>query len=153
MKRKRERTKEMRVMHLWSWDEVAKAIPYLRSVIGSLREHWVDVLNGQRRIEKADAKHGRAKTQEILAKQGLQDDHERAQSKFEDALQELNQLDVFLLDPIRGLALIPFRKGDDLAWYVFDHFATRGVIGWRLHNDPIDECRPLETAADAVVNG
>ena len=43
MKRRRERSKPMRVMRLWSWSEVAKAVPYLRSIVGSLREHWLDV--------------------------------------------------------------------------------------------------------------
>ena len=152
MKRRRERTKNMRVLNLWSWSEVAKAVPYLRSIIGSLREHWLDVLNTQRTLDKAAAKHGPAKRQQILDQQTNQDERHRAQTKFDDALEELNKIDVFLLDPVRGLALIPFRKSDDLAWYVFDHFTPRGVIGWRLHNDPIDECRPIETAADAVVS-
>lgn len=153
MKPRRERSKRMRVMNLWSWSDVTKAVPYLRSIIGSLREHWLDVLNVQRTIDKAEAKYGPAKRQEILDMQGHQDDRTRAQAKFDDALQELNQIDVFLVDPVRGLALIPFRKGDELAWYVFDLFTPAGVVGWRLHNDPIEECRPLETAVESVGNG
>lgn len=150
MKPRRERSKRMRVMHLWTWSEVAKAVPYLHSIIGSLREHWIDVLNVQRNIDKAAAQHGPAKRQHIIDMQAHQDDRHRAQTKFDDALEELNQMEVFLLDPVRGLALIPFRKGDDLAWYVFDHFTPRGVIGWRFHNDPIDECRPLENSAEPI---
>ena len=76
-----------------------------------------------------------------------------AQAKFDDALVELNAIDVFLLDPVQGLALIPFRKEDDLAWYVFDYFTPRGLIGWRYHHDPIEECRPLETQEKTAVNG
>ncbi len=52
-------------------------------------------------------------------------------------------IDVYLLDPVRGVALIPFRKEDDLAWYVFDQFCAGGLSGWRFHNDPLEECRPL----------
>ena len=150
MKRRRERSQRMQALRLWSWSEVVKAIPYLRSVIGSLREHYVDVLAAQRQIDKANNSKGPAKRQQIIEHQSSQEEHDRAQAKFEDSLEELNRLDVFLLDPVRGLALIPFRKGDELAWYVFDHYATRGVIGWRLHNDPIDECRPLDSAEPAA---
>src|SRR6185312_7372980 len=101
-------------------------------------------LTVQRHIDRAASKHGLPKRQDIIATQAHQEERNRAQAKFDDALGELNQIDVFLLDAVRGLALIPFRKEDDLAWYVFDHFTPRGIIGWRFHNDPMDECRPLE---------
>jgi len=153
MKPRRERSKRMRALRLWDWNEVAKAVPYLRSVIGSLREHWIDVLNAQRKIDKADSSKQPAKTQQMIEQQANQDDRQRAQTKFDDALGELNHLDVFLLDPVRGTALIPFRKGDELAWYVFDHFTPSGVLGWRLHNDPMEVCRPLETAEVGAVKG
>lgn len=148
--KRRERNERMRVMHLWDWSEVVKAVPYLHSVIGSLREHWLDVLTVQRHLDRAAAQPGLAKRQQMIEMQGHQDERQRAQAKFDDALGELNEIDVFLLDPVRGLALIPFRKEDDLAWYVFDHHSSRGVIGWRFHNDPMDECRPLETTPAAI---
>ncbi len=144
MKRRRERSNPMRVMRLWTWSEVAKAVPYLRSVVGSLREHWLDILTIQRRIDKAEAAKGPVKRPQMMAMQSHQDERSRAQTKFDDALEELNKVEVYLYDPIRGLAMIPCRKGDDLAWYVFDHFAAPGVIGWRYQKDPIDECRPLD---------
>ena len=71
----------------------------------------------------------------------------------DDALDELNRIDVFLLDPVHGLALIPFRKLDDLAWYVFDHFSPEGVTGWRYHHDPIEECRALNLLDEVAVDG
>jgi len=152
MKPRRERSKKrMRVMTLWNWSDVLKAVPYLHSIVGSLREHWLDVLNVKNKIAKAAAQPGLPKRQQLIEEKVHNDDHHAAQTKFEDALDELNQIDVFLLDPVRGLAMIPFRKEDDLAWYVFDHFATRGVIGWRLHNDPIEKCRPLDLIQAAPV--
>jgi hypothetical protein len=141
----------MRIMRLWTWSEVAKAVPYLRSVIGSLREHWLDILNIQRQIDKTEAGKGPAKRQQMMDMQAHHDERSRAQAKFDDALEELNKVEVYLYDPIRGLAMIPCRKRDDLAWYVFDHFAAPGVIGWRYQNDPIDECRPLDE--EMVANG
>jgi hypothetical protein len=151
MKPRRERSKKrMRVMNLWNWSDVAKAVPYLHSIVGSLREHWLDVLSVQNKIDKAAALKGLPKRQQLIEEKVHQDERHTAQTKFEDALEELNQIDVFLLDPVRGLAMVPFRKEEDLAWYVFDHFTPAGVIGWRLHNDPIEKCRPLELIPDAA---
>jgi len=152
MKPRRERSKRMRALRLWSWSEVTKAVAYLHSVIGSLREHWLEVLRAQRQIDLASKQNSPANRQQIIDEASRADERQRAQTKFDDALEELNGIDVFLLDPVKGSALIPFRKEDDLAWYVFDHFAKPGVIGWRYHQDPIEECRPLETPVEATID-
>ncbi len=153
MKRRRDRSRRMRTMRLWDWSEVTKAVPYLRSVIGSLREHWLEVLNAERQRDRLGKEKAPAKRELLLEIESREDERQRAQTRFEDALEELNRVDVFLLDSVRGLALIPFRKDDDLAWYVFDHFDADGVIGWRYHHDPIEECRPLRTVRERAVNG
>src|SRR5437868_6599684 len=137
MKSRRDRSRRLRVLHLWTLPEVQKAIPYLRSVFNSLREHWLEVLNTQRRGEFAAKKQNPHERTGLLATEKLQEERQRAQQRFDDALEELNNIDVFLLDAVQGLALIPFRKGDDLAWFVFDYFSKRGLVGWRNHDDPI----------------
>ena len=157
MKRRRERSKRMRALRLWEWNDATKAVPYLRSVTGSLREHWLEVLSAKRQLKLSNKEKAPAKRQQILDTEIRLDDCRRAQTKFDDALEELNEVDVFLLDPVKGQALIPFRKEDDLAWYVFDHFAPSGLTGWRNHSDPIEECRSLDllheaTAKDVVSN-
>jgi hypothetical protein len=149
MKNRKNRNKSMRVLNLWTRGDALKAVPYLRSVTGSLREHYLDVLRTQRAIVRADIEKGVPNRAQIIEQEKRNDDKQRAQTKFDEALEELNRVDVFLLDPVNGTALIPFREKDDLAWFVFDHFASSGLIGWRHHNDPIEECRPLE-ALDAV---
>jgi hypothetical protein len=55
-------------------------------------------------------------------------------------------MDVYCLDPAGGLALIPFRKGDNLAWYVADLFEPDGLRTWRYHHDPLSERRPITDA-------
>lgn len=152
MRRRKEKTERMRVLHLWNSSEVTKAAAYLRSVIGSLREHWLEVLAAQRRLDQEPEKAG-MKCAQILEQESRNDERQRAQARFDDALEELNKLDVFLLDPVQGLALVPFRKEDDLAWFIFDHFSTDGVIGWRYHADPIEECRSLSLLVEPVGSG
>lgn len=142
-RRRRSRSKRMRVLRLWQRSELAKAIPYLRSVTGSLREHYLELLRLRRKDERDRDAHAPRDREQLIAAEKRSDELERAQAKFDDALEELNGLDVYLLNPVQGLALVPFRKEDDLAWFIFDHFAKPGIVGWRYHVDPIDERRPL----------
>jgi Uncharacterized conserved protein (DUF2203) len=153
MKPRKKKSERMRALRLWSWSEVTKAAPYLRSVIGSLREHWLEVLAAQRRLDKSTQQKSPLSRAQMIEHEARKDERQRAQDKFDDALEELNRVEVFLLDPVQGMALIPFRKEDDLAWYFFDHFSADGVIGWRYHHDPIEECRPLSLLTEVVVNG
>lgn len=147
MKSRRD-SKRLRVLHLWTLPDVRKAVPYLRSVVGSLREHWLDVLSAQRRGELAAKRPSAQPRSGLLAKSRLQEESHAAQSRFDDALEELNHLDVFLLDAAQGLALIPFRKDDDLAWFIFDKFSKRGIVGWRYHADPMEERRDVDLLQD-----
>jgi hypothetical protein len=152
MKRRKQRSKHMQIMHLWNWSDAVKAVPYLRSVVASLREHWLEVLETKRRLHLATMKKSATKRQQILEREAQEGHLHRAQTQFNDALEELSRIDIFLLEPVRGSALVPFRKGDDLAWYVFDLFAKSGLAGWRYHNDPMEECRPLSLLEDATVS-
>ena len=143
MKRRR-RTKRgtLRAIRLWTYPEAAKALPYFRSITNSLRDHWLELQNKQlavRRLQDAP----RPKRREIIALEEISDDARQAEDKFEDALAELMEQDVFLLDPVRGLALIPFQEGEELAWFVFDAFDKNGLTSWRYHKDPLETRRPM----------
>jgi Uncharacterized conserved protein (DUF2203) len=144
MKRRNKQLENMRALRLWTYDEAARVVPYLRSVVGSLREHWLEAQTQRRGGELLAARPGRPDRTRLLADVALHADQERAETHFNEAIEELQHLDVFLLDPVRGVALIPFRKEDDLAWYVYDQFDEHGLSGWRLHDDPLEKCRPLE---------
>jgi len=143
MKRRR-RTKRgtLRAIRLWTYPEAAKALPYLRSITNSLRDYWLALQSRQ-----LDAKRlsdiPRPTRRDMIALEETSEDARQAEDKFEDALAELMKQDVFLLDPVQGLALIPFQQGEELAWYVFDTFAENGVTSWRYHKDPLETRRPM----------
>jgi hypothetical protein len=71
-----------------------------------------------------------------------------AEDRVNQARYELEALDVYCLDPAKGLALIPFRQGEDLAWFVFDLFAPQGLDGWRFQTDPPETRRMLADTQD-----
>ncbi len=137
-----KKSRRLRVIRLWKRHEADKAIPYLHSVIRSLRDHWLDTQRLNVTVQRLhDKKADRATLIEIA-------DSEKEQfqvsGKFKDAMRELRKIDVFLLDPVQGLALIPFQIGEELAWYVFDMFEEKGLVGWRYHQDALEIRRPLE---------
>ena len=136
-------SRNLRAIRLWTYDEAAKAVPYFRSVVNSLREHWLDAQSKRRDADRLNKEPGRATRARILSEQALAAGKDHAENRFNEALEELMRIDVYLLDPVRGIALIPFRKEEDLAWYVYDQYDDQGLTGWRLHNDPLEECRPL----------
>jgi hypothetical protein len=142
--RKREPATVIQI-RLWSFAEAVKALPYLRAVVGSLRERWLELQILRRQVERLDARPGRPNRQALITREETGQEADLRQREVEDALHELHALDVYCLDPAKGVALIPFRQGDELAWFVFDLFAPAGLEAWRLHDDPMESRRPLGT--------
>ena len=132
-------------LRLWTHAEAVKAVPYLRSIVQSLREHWLEWQRVWLQVRRLD---GRPDRQALILRAEAAREAERADDHFNEALRELEALDVSCLDPAKGLALIPFRKGEDLAWFVFDLFAPQGLDGWRFHADPLETRRMLADKQD-----
>ncbi len=76
-----------------------------------------------------------------------------ANKRFEAGLQELLKLNVYCLDPVHGLALLPFAQADQLAWLVFDLSEPEPLRFWRYHADPLTARRPLSELEDKAAPG
>jgi len=128
---------------LWTYEAALSAVPYLRAVVRSLREHWLHVQSAGRQIERLDSRPGRPDRQTLIRRAAAVQELDQADINLEETFDELKAIDVYCLDPARGLALIPFGKGDELAWYVFDLFSKQGLEAWRFHGDPLETRRTL----------
>jgi hypothetical protein len=133
--------------HLWTYEDALKAIPYLRAVVRSLREHWLHYQSVRRRIQLLDSRPGRPDRQTLLQQAVAVKELEQVVAELEETFDELKAIDVICFDPVQGLALLPFDKGFELAWYEFDLFAPQGLEAWRFDGDPPDTRRPLEQNA------
>ena len=134
-------------LHLWIYEAALSAVPYLRSVVRSLRENWLQLHSVRRQIQRLNSRPGRPDRQTLVELAVAVKELEHAHIELEGAFDELKAIEVYSVDPAQGLALIPFDKGDELAWYVFDLFAPQGVEAWRFHRDPPEMRRPLEQNA------
>jgi len=151
--RKKKRERRAVELHLWTIEQARQALPYLTSVMGSLRETRLEALTQDLRRQRLADKPGRPDTHALVALQDATQAAGQADGKFMDALMELQRMSVFLMDPVKGLALIPFLHGERVAWYVFDLFAEEHLSGWRYQEDDLEMRRPMaevETAPATI---
>ena len=144
MKKQRKRSAEPAInLRLWTYAEALKLVPYLRAVVGSLRDNWLELGLARQRMRRLDARPGRSDRQSLILKDEYTRDADRAEAKLEETLGEMNALSAYCLDPAGGQALIPFRHDGALAWFVFDLFGSQGLTAWRLYSDSLETRRPL----------
>jgi len=130
-------------IQVWTYEQAQSAAPYISSILRSLREHALESLTHHRRAKRIANRPGRPARQDIIAQQEAEKEARRADERFRDALDELQEMDIYTLDPIQGQALIPFVHNDQLAWYVFDLFDAHPLRFWRFQSDPEDTRRPI----------
>jgi hypothetical protein len=132
-------------LHLWTYDAAVRALPYIRTVVRSLREHWVNYNSACRLIQRLDSRPGRPDRQTLYRRETAAQELSDANSRLLEAFDELQAIDVFCLDPVHGRALIPFDKGAAITWYVFDLFAPQSLQPF--YGEPCAWQRPLERTA------
>jgi hypothetical protein len=136
--RQREHT-----LRVWTYAQARAAAPYIASIVCSLREHGLDALARRRAARRLADRPGRPDRKALIDLQEAERLARQAEDRFHDAAEELQELDIFSLDPIQGLALVPFLHNDQLAWYIFDHFDAQPFRFWRFQSDPDDTRRPV----------
>src|SRR4051794_7267221 len=123
MKRQNKKSGQtQRRIHLWTVSQAQAAVPYVRSIVQTLRDTWLESLTHHHRAARLANKPGRPDRSALTAQDDERLAANRAQQQFGNALEELEDLDVFCVNPLNGLAVIPFRQNEQLAWFLFDLF-------------------------------
>ena len=147
MKRNHNREKkEQRVIRVWEYEQARAALPYLASVMRSVRECRLEAVRLKLAARKLAGLPGRPDRARIIAQEEAGREAQRAADAYHEALQELEALDVYCLHPIHGKALIPFVHDEKLAWFIFDLFEADRLRFWRYHTDPLEKRRPIGEA-------
>ena len=119
-----------------------------------MREEGLEAQAQHLRAQRLAQRPGRADRTQLIEHAETVREAAAANERFESALQELLELHIYSLDPVRGLALIPFAHGDQLAWFVFDLFEPNRLATWRYHEDPLTTRRPiaeLQAKTDSLI--
>jgi hypothetical protein len=127
----------------WTYDQARNALPYLGSVMSSVREHWLDAQHFDRKLQQLTRQPGRPDRKRILSQEDTRQQAREALEAFRNAQEELNELDVFCTDPVRGEAVIPFSHDKELAWFIYDRYDPEPLRFWRMHTDSLDTRRPI----------
>ena len=144
MKRQPKGAKERaQTIQVWAYEQAQSAAPYIASILRSLREHALEALQYYHRAKRLANRPGRLNRSAIIAQHEAEREARRADDRFRDALNELQEMDIYILDPIQGQALVPFVHNDQLAWYIFDLFDAQPLRFWRFQSDPEDTRRPV----------
>jgi hypothetical protein len=135
--------RQLQVIQVWTYDQVRKALPYISSIVRSLREHRLEAVRNEVADSRLAERPGRPSRSDLLEHELLLKNVESADAGFDEALDELHTLDIYCLDPVQGLALIPFAYEDELAWYVYELYGNQPIESWRYHRDPMEKRRPI----------
>jgi hypothetical protein len=130
----------------WTYHGAQKALPYLASVMRSLREHKLEALRHRLAAQRLADRPGRPDRQTLIAQEEALREAQRAETSYQDTLDELQSIDVYPLQPVHGRALVPFMHQDQLAWFIYDLFDSEPLRFWRFHSDPLETRRPVTAA-------
>jgi hypothetical protein len=133
-----------RVFRLWSLDQAQKAVPYLRSVVTSIREQHLEAVSQTMQARRLEAAPGHSDRDRLIALEEARKAARQAAEVRDRAEEELNAIDAFCIDAVRGEAILPFIQDNQLAWYCFDLFDEPAIRTWRFHTDAPEHRRPLE---------
>lgn len=143
MKKPGKAKKRRNAVQVWTQSQARALVPYLKSVMASLREAKLAEQQHQRDARQLADRPGRPDRATMIALDEAHRAAGRAADDFDTALEELQGLDVYCLDPLAGQALVPTVHEDQLAWFVYDHFDSEPLRFWRYHTDPLEMRRPL----------
>jgi hypothetical protein len=155
VKRHRKGSKKpSETIQVWTYEQARRVLPYVASIMRSLREHCLEAQQHHLRARRLTERSGRADRTAILAHSEVVQAAKEAEEHFHEALDELHTLDIYCLNPVAGLALIPFAREDRLAWFVFDLFEPSDPIRfWRYHQDSLETRRPIAEALAGPAEG
>ena len=94
--RKRE-PESIIALRLWTHAEAVKALPYLRVLVRSLREHWLHLQRVRLEVRRLDARPGRPDRQALSLRADAAREAALAEDAFHETLAELEALDVHCL--------------------------------------------------------
>jgi len=97
-------------------------LPYVASILRSLREHRLDLLRHRLSAQRLAGKPGRSRRDTPLAQEEAAREEGRADAEYQKTLAELKSLGIRCLDSVAGLAIFTVYQDGYLRKYVYDLF-------------------------------
>lgn len=143
MNKRRKEKERTQVVSVWTPEQARNALPYLTSIVQSLRDTHLEIRSRELRLQRLDSRPGRPDRKLLIEQNDLKKELDQLRRDHEDTLVELEQLNISAVNPVAGLVMIPFLHGDQLAWLVFELFEAPQLTAWRYHADELGTRRKL----------
>ncbi len=114
-----------RYNRVWTDSEARAVLPYVASIMGSLREHRLDALRHHLAARRLATKPGGPGRDTRLAQEKAARAASEADAEYQKALVELHSLGFRCLDSVAGLAVFTVYQDGDFAEYVYDLFESQ----------------------------
>lgn len=145
-RRKKSAPEQVMEFPVWSQEQAERARPYIAAILRTVREDYLQMQQSRRLARHLAQKAGRPSRQDLIEQEEANREAARLENAVAEGIQELLQLNVHCVDPVNGLAMIPFVQQAQLAWFVFELFQEQQVRSWRFHDEDLNVRRPLSEA-------
>lgn len=130
-------------LHPWTLERARSAGAYLRQVLGSLREAYLDHAAAAHRLNKLEHRHGKADTKLLLDIEAQKTNLEAHHKRIVEAVTEMAAIGAVPGPMFQGIAFLPVVNNKRLAWLIVDLFDDATLAGWRWHGEPESVKRPI----------
>jgi len=127
----------------WTLSRARSATIYLKQVLTSLREAYLDHRSASHRLEKLEHKHGRPNTATLVAIEDSKRSCGETHDRIVEAVTELASMGAVPGPMHQGIAFLPVVNNHRLAWLIVDIFDDSVLSGWRWHGEPEGIKRPI----------
>jgi Uncharacterized conserved protein (DUF2203) len=114
-----------RSLRVWTYAQARAVLPYVASIMGSLREHRLDFLRHRLSAQRLVGEPGKRRRDTLIAQEEAACEADRADAEYQRTLAELKSLGIRCLDPVAGLAIFTVFQEGDRTEYVYDLFDSQ----------------------------
>ncbi len=127
----------------WTLMRARSAVNYLRQVLGSLREAYLEHRNASHRLHKLEHRPGRQNTALLVDIDDCKKLQNDSHARIVESVSELAALGAVPGPMHQGIAFLPVVNNKRLAWLIVDIFDDATLSGWRWHGEPESIKRPI----------
>ncbi len=116
-----------RSFRVWTHAQARAVLPYVASIMGSLREHRLDFLRHRLSAQRLAGEPGKHRRDTLFAQEEAACEADRADAEYQRTLAELNSLGIRCLDSVAGLAIFTLYQEGDPTECVYDLFDSQSL--------------------------
>jgi hypothetical protein len=141
MKKNRGKRGGQMNLKAWTFSEAVSALPYVRSILDSLRELALERNRLRLGLGRLQDYLGRPRRSDLIAQADMESLADHTEAAYLEALDELLAIGVECLDPIQGGAAFPFLHENQVAWFIYHLYEGSQLRWWRYDSDSLDTRR------------